>query len=611
MPSVVIIGAGPAGLSAGYELGKLGIDSTVLEADEQVGGLSRTVDYRGYRFDIGGHRFFSKVPLINELWREMLGEDLLLRPRLSRIHYQGRLFDYPLKPLNALRGLGPLESMRVCLSYAQAQVWPEKEEANLEQWVSNRFGTRLYEIFFKTYTEKVWGLPCSEISADWAAQRIQNLSLAEAVRSALFSQTHDRDGTIIPSLIEQFHYPRLGPGMMWMRCAALVENGGGSILTSVRVERIRHRNGRVECVLGRDHTGESLEFPASQVISTMPLRDLVNALDPAPPDDVVRAANGLRYRDYLTVVLIVKRANLFEDNWIYVHTPGVRLGRVQNYKNWSPEMVPDPSRTSLGLEYFLWENDEEWGWSNERLIETGISDCLDIGLIERGEVEDGTVVRAPKAYPVYDHDYRKNLATVRRYLGTITNLQTVGRNGQHRYNNQDHSMLAGIYAARNVTGAGVDVWSINTESEYLEEENIPVTPASEDRGAPAPLQEAPPLSQLSSDNAIREAFAHFDPVALGAAFGVLSGLGVFLATAVLLIKGGPAVGPTLSLLGQYLPGYRVTWGGALIGLLGSAAGGYVWGYALAKLRNWSLTLYALLVRRRASARARRDMLGRV
>jgi len=289
MSSVLIIGAGPAGLTAAYELSKLGIGSVVLEADDQVGGLSRTVNYRDYRFDIGGHRFFSKVPLINALWHEILGEDFLLRPRLSRIHYRGRFFDYPLKPLNALAGLGPLESLWVGLSYAKTKLAPAPEERSFEQWVVNRFGYRFYVIFFKTYTEKVWGMPCAEISVDWAAQRIKNLSLTEAVRNALFSKMHDRDGTLLTSLIEQFHYPRLGPGMMWERCEALVRERGSATIRGVRVERIRHRHGRVECLYGRNAAGETIEYGADHVISTMPIRDLIDALDPAPPAPVIRA----------------------------------------------------------------------------------------------------------------------------------------------------------------------------------------------------------------------------------------------------------------------------------------------------------------------------------
>jgi protoporphyrinogen oxidase len=463
---VVIIGAGPAGLTTAYELAKNGLPSTILEAGRQVGGISQTVSYKKFRFDIGGHRFFSKIPMVNELWHEILGDNFLLRPRISRIHYKNKFFDYPLKATNALAGLGPVEALLIGFSYAKTKMFPSPKEENFEQWVINRFGTRLYRIFFKTYTEKVWGIPCSEISADWAAQRIKNLSLKEAVLNALLGS---RDGKIVTSLIEEFHYPRYGPGMMWERCEELVAGYGSQTLKGLKVERIRHRHGRVECVSGRTETGERLDFEGSHFVSTMPLRELIAAMDPQPPEKVVQAAQGLRYRDYLTVVLVVNRESVFPDNWIYIHSPEVKMGRMQNYKNWSPYMVPDPSRTSLGLEYFLWDKDEEWTWSNDRLIELGVRECAQIGLINPREVEDGTVVRMEKAYPVYDHQYLAQVQTVRQYLETLTNFQTIGRNGLHRYNNQDHSMVTGVYAARNIMGGDHDVWAVNTEKEYHEE----------------------------------------------------------------------------------------------------------------------------------------------
>lgn len=609
MSNALIIGAGPAGLTAAYELANLGMRATVLEADDQVGGLSRTVNYRGYRFDIGGHRFFSKVELVNEIWHRILGDDLLIRPRLSRIHYREKFFDYPLRPLNALAGLGPLETALVGMSYAKAHLFPIRDEKSFEDWVTNRFGARLYSIFFKTYTEKVWGTPCSEISSDWAAQRIKNLSLAEAVRNALLQSINSKGGEVISTLIDRFYYPRFGPGMMWERCAAMVAEEGTDTHCGMRVERIRHRNGRVEAVCVRTAGGESVELPAPHVISTMPIRELIEALDPVPPVEVRRAAASLHYRDYLTVVLIVNRAAVFPDNWIYVHSPEVKLGRIQNYKNWSPDMVPDVSKTALGLEYFLWERDDEWSWSTERLIETGIRECARIGLVDPGEVEDGTVVRMTKAYPVYDQGYRENLDTVRAYLATFENLQTVGRNAQHRYNNQDHSMLAGIYAARNLTGERHDVWAINTETEYLE--GGAALPPPGDRAAPSRAQRTPARPPLLPPDVVDIMFARLDPVALGAAFGAVAGLGLFLATAVLLLKGGPVVGPTLSLLGQYLIGFNVSWKGAFVGLAEAGAGGFVLGYSSATLRNWTLTAYAIVLRRRALAEARRDLLGRM
>ena len=607
---VVIIGAGPAGLTAAYELTKLGRRAVVLEADAQVGGLARTVNYRGYRFDIGGHRFFSKVPLINDLWQEMLGEDLLVRPRLSRIYYGGHFFDYPLKALNALAGLGPVEALLVGLSYSKARLFPGKEETNFEQWVSNRFGYRLYRIFFKTYTEKVWGIPCAEISADWAAQRIKNLSLSEALRNALFGARQARDGQVITTLIDSFHYPRFGPGMMWERCEELLAARGAETLRGVRVERLRHHHGRIECVYGRTSAGEPVECGADHFISTMPLRELIRALDPAPPDEVVRAANRLRYRDYLTVVLIVKREAVFPDNWIYIHSPEVKVGRIQNYKNWSPDMVPDPSRTSLGLEYFLGDQDEEWGWSQERLIDLGMRECAQIGLIDPREVEDGTVTRMRKAYPVYDQQYQQSVATVRHYLESFTNLQTIGRNGLHRYNNQDHSMLTGVYAARNIVGERYDVWSVNTEMEYHEEGQVTEARAG-DRLVPVPVTAGAGVASLSPEELIAAAFAKLDPLALGVAVGIVSGLGLFLATAVLLLKDGPEIGPTLSLLRYYLPGFRVTWPGAFVGLAEAGVGGFTLGYLGARLRNWGMAAYAALVRRRAEAEAQRDLLDKV
>ncbi len=607
---VLIIGAGPAGLTAAYELARLGLRSVVLEADGQVGGLARTVNYQGYRFDIGGHRFFSKVPLINALWQEILGEDFLVRPRLSRIHYGGHFFDYPLKALNALAGLGPLEALLVGLSYTKAKLLPAKEETNFAQWVSNRFGSRLYQIFFKTYTEKVWGIPCTEISADWAVQRIRNLSLSEALRNALFGAQQAKDGRVITTLIDSFHYPRYGPGMMWERCEELLAGRGAATLRGVRIERMRHRHGRVERICGRTAVGAPVEYEGEHFISTMPLRDLIHTLEPAPPAEVVQAANRLRYRDYLTVVLIVKRAVVFPDNWIYIHSPEVKMGRVQNYKNWSPDMVPDPSRTSLGLEYFLWEQDEEWCWPQQRLIELGIEECARIGLIDPGEVEDGTVVRMRKAYPVYDQHYYHSVTTVRHYLESLANLQTIGRNGLHRYNNQDHSMLTGVYAARNIVGERYDVWSVNTEMEYHEEGRT-VERGAGDRLVPGQLARPGTEMSPSPDEIIATVLAKLDPVALGVAVGVVSGIGLFLLTAVLLLKGGPEIGPNLSLLRYYLPEFEVTWTGAFVGLIEAGVGGFTLGYLGACLRNWGIAAYAALVRRRAEAKARRDLLDKV
>ena len=597
--SAVIIGAGPAGLTAAYELKKRGVKASLVEASTQVGGLSRTVNYRGYRFDIGGHRFFSKIPLVNDLWNEILGEEFLLRPRLSRIYYNERFFNYPLKPLNALVGLGPTESLLVGLSYLRARFNERQNEKTFEEWVSNRFGNRLYRIFFKAYTEKVWGIPCNQISADWAAQRIKNLSLKEAVRNALLGAAQSTDGSTITSLIEQFYYPRFGPGMMWEKCEALLAKQGTFTSRGMRVEQIRHSHGKVECVTARTASGERIDYDGSHFVSTMPLRELIQALDPLPPDSVIRAAQGLRYRDYLTVVLLVNRESLFPDNWLYIHSPDVKLGRIQNYKNWSPHMVPNPKKTSLGLEYFLWDKDEEWTWSDSRLINLGKQECAKLGLIDPREVEDGTVVRMEKAYPVYDHSYQDRINTIRRYLESFSNFQTIGRNGLHRYNNQDHSMLTGVYAARNITGERYDVWSVNTEKEYVEEGQLPVL-SHGDRLVPSrvtvPVEET---TRELDDDMIEAAFARLDPLALGVAVGLVTGAGLLLATSILLLKGGQYVGQTLSLVGIYVPGFSVTWTGATIGFVEVGLMGFGLAYVGASLRNMGMDFYARLVQWRS------------
>lgn len=461
----IIIGAGPAGLTAAYELAQANVIPLVLEQDIVVGGIARTVEYSGYRFDIGGHRFFSKVKLIDEWWKKMLDDELLVRSRQSRIYYNGKFFDYPLKPLNAIIGLGPLEAFRVGLSYLSAQLFPHPVEENLEQWVSNRFGRRLYEIFFKNYTEKVWGMKCSEIGADWAAQRIKNLDLNKLVKDMFIGTKNNA----ITSLITSFLYPRLGPGMLWENVAQLLSDRGYPVRLGHRVTKFHLANGKLEQVTITNGDGRQECISGDQFISSMPIKDLIAAFDPPPPSHVLEASRKLRYRDFLTVELIVKKPDVFSDNWIYIHSPNVKVGRVQNFKNWSPDMVPDPDKTSLGLEYFVQEGDELWNADDKDLIDLAIRESSELGLIDPEDFFDGIVIRMPKAYPVYDQDYKSNLAIIRDYLVSIENLQLIGRNGQHRYNNQDHSMLTGIYAARNVCGSDFDVWDVNLEGEYHEE----------------------------------------------------------------------------------------------------------------------------------------------
>jgi protoporphyrinogen oxidase len=465
---VTVCGAGPAGLTAAYVLAKQGYSVTVLESDDVVGGISRTAQYKQFRFDIGGHRFFTKYPPVQALWEEILGEEFLEVPRLSRIHYNGKYFDYPLKPINALRGLGLVNAARITLSYLRARFQPEPVEENFEQWVSNRFGRRLYKIFFKTYTEKVWGIPCTEIRAEWAAQRIQGLSLARAILSAA---SLNKRSTEIKTLIHSFRYPRLGPGQMWEMCRDRIRELGGEVLMRHRVMGFELQDGEVTAVRAETPAGER-RFETEHVISTLPLRCLVNAFEPAPPPRVGAAAAGLRYRDFLVVALVLDRENLFPDNWIYIHTPGMQVGRIQNFNNWSAAMVPVPGRTCLGLEYFCFEGDGMWNRDDAELIELATRELARLGLAPGARVEDGAVVRMPKAYPIYDTAYRDHLETIRGFIDPIPNLHTVGRNGMHKYNNQDHSMLTALFAIKNMQGASHDLWAVNTDFEYHEEQRL-------------------------------------------------------------------------------------------------------------------------------------------
>jgi protoporphyrinogen oxidase len=473
---VAVIGAGPAGLTAAYLLSKKGIPATVVEADPiYMGGLSKTVAYRGYLFDIGGHRFFSKSRMIEDLWTEILPEGMLQRPRSSRIYYRGKFFAYPLRAGEAFFKLGPIEAARCALSYLKACAQPIHPVRSFEDWVTNQFGARLFRIFFKTYTEKVWGMDCSEISADWAAQRIKGLSMATVLKNALvpakWSRSADRSATI-KTLIDTFRYPERGPGMMWDACAAKINEMGGTILKGRKVVRLHYDD---ETLLWRithvDSHGEQETVWSRHVISSAPIRSLLEGLTPRPSPAAVAAARALKYRDFLIVALIVKGPDRFPDNWVYIHDPSVRVGRIQNFKSWSPHLVPEPGMNCYGLEYFCFEGDGLWTTPDEQLIVQAKAELTQIGLLDSGEVTDGCVVRQTKAYPVYDDHYALHVDTIRAELeDRFPTLHLVGRNGMHKYNNQDHAMMTAILCVQNIMAERriYDLWQVNQDAEYLE-----------------------------------------------------------------------------------------------------------------------------------------------
>lgn len=584
---VVIIGAGPAGLGSAHELLRLGVRPVVLERLDKVGGIARTEQYRGYRFDLGGHRFYTKSAEVQALWEGILGTEFLLRPRLSRIYYRNRFFRYPLRLLNTLAGLGPLESLRIGLSYLRWRLFPSRREDTFEEWVTNRFGRRLFQTFFKSYTEKVWGISCRTLKAEWAAQRIKDLSLWTAMLSMFGSAARQR----IRTLTETFHYPRLGPGMLWETLAERIGADGGEVRTGREVIGIEREGQRITALRIRRVDGGEERIAAAAVISSMPLTRLVQILRPRPPAAVLEAAAALRYRDFLTVCLIVDHPDPFPDNWIYVHDPDVKVGRIQNFKRWSPDLVPDPRRCSLGLEYFCNAGDALWNLPDAELIALGTRELQRIGLADPEQVVDGCVVRVPEAYPVYDSDYREQLARLRAYVETFENLQTIGRNGLHRYNNQDHSMLTGMLAARVVAlGERHDLWQVNADREYHEE-----------------VRTGPDLEDMVEE-LLPQVFERLHRAALGLAAGINGALLLGGATLLASVAGGDQVRMLLGLLGQFFPGYRVTAMGSLIGLGYGFATGFALGWSYALIRNASFALYEVLIRRRMERRLLRRLL---
>jgi len=488
---VVVIGGGPAGLTAAHLLAGDGDPVVVVEQDTVVGGISRTVERDGWRFDIGGHRFFTKVTPVEEFWHRVLPEeDFLLRPRMSRIFYKGKFYDYPIKLGNALSNLGLVEAVRCGLSFLWVRIHPPKDLTTLEGYIVSNYGWRLYRHFFKTYNEKLWAVSASEISADWGAQRIKGMSLWNAVwepiRASLAGARRDRSKQVT-SLIEEFQYPKYGPGMMWERCAEQVVAAGGTLLMETAATTVHVEDGAAVAVTVTSD-GRSERLSASHVISSMPLTALARIVDPPVPAAVARAADDLHYRDFLTVALVVPEEKGFPDNWIYVHSPDVKVGRIQNFGVWSPYLVKD-GRTCLGMEYFVFEGDELWTCDDDQLVALATKELATIGLVDPSDVEAGYVVRMPKAYPVYDDVYRANVDVIRRWFEQYApNVHPVGRNGMHKYNNQDHSMYTAMLTVENIHGAHHDIWAVNVEEEYHEAgDSTPGPSESGGTGRDAPI----------------------------------------------------------------------------------------------------------------------------
>ena len=472
---VTIIGAGPAGLTAAYLLVKKNIKVTVIEADpEYVGGIARTVVYKDYCFDIGGHRFFSKSQEVEDFWTEILPNDMLDRPRSSRIFYKGKFFAYPLKIFDVLPKLGIIESALCFLSYLKSRLFPVRNPKTFTDWVSNHFGKRLFAIFFRTYTEKVWGMPCHEISADWAAQRIKGLSLFTAIMTAILPQKKSsQKGNVIKTLIDTFRYPRKGPGMLWEACATKMQDKGGLLLRGAVVIGCEFDKASQQWKTLYQTSDGKVNYVISQhLLSSAPIRELVlDYLQPHMSPATMLAASRLKYRDFLIVVLMLKDKNQFSDNWIYIHDPAVDVARIQNFKSWSPEMVPDPTMCCYGLEYFCFEDDGLWLMTDADLISKAKRELEQVGLAKQEDVVDGYVVRQIKAYPVYDEEYKQHVDTIQQELQEkFPTLHLVGRNGMHKYNNQDHAMMTAMLTVKNILMGKkqFDVWRVNQDAEYHE-----------------------------------------------------------------------------------------------------------------------------------------------
>lgn len=565
---VVITGAGPAGLSAAYQLVQDGACPVVLEKTDKPGGISRTELYKGFRFDIGGHRFLTHMRSIQQIWEELLGSDLVRTKRRSSIFYGRRVYRYPLDFRDLLSSMNWWEGAQIIVSYAAARVRPFKNDGNLEAWMINRFGERLYNTFFKSYTEKIWGIPCRKIQVEWAHQRIGRLSLRKALLHSLSGKNPVR------TQMGQFYYPRLGPGMLWQKIAQQVDAGGGEVRYGNEVVQVYHEGGVVKWVQVRDRDGEIETVAGDQFISTMPLPVLIRSLNPPVEEPIREAADRLAYRDLIIANLIVGRGNLFLDQWLYVHNPKVATGRIQNFGNWSAEMVPDASKSGIGMEYFCSKGDDFWAKKDSQILELAAEELEHLGIAERTEVEDGFVIRQRHAYPVYDASYRSSLKVLCDFLATFKNLQTIGRNGSHRYNNMDHSMMAGIKAAGKIlVGEAIQVPDISDEP-YIEDA-------------------AAEIRDISGDQLLKNTFSKMDKTAFGLATGIVFGGILFMATLwTILLPVETVKAPlNLGLLSHFFYGYSISWKGTIVGGLYGFVVGFLLGWMFAAFRNAMIGLY--------------------
>lgn len=464
---VCIIGGGPAGLSAAYELGRHGIrDILLVDGNDMVGGLSRTMSFEGNRFDVGPHRFFTKSTEVNRIWHDLLDGDFRPVERLTRIYYKKKLFSYPIKAPEALIKLGPVESANAMISYLAARLGRKGRDETFEDWMIERFGRRFYETFFRTYTEKVWGIPCSRIGAEWASQRIKGLDLLEVIRNAALPRSKNR----IKTLVEQFDYPRLGAGQMYEAMCTKVVEQGAEIVLNQNAEEFWIKDGSIQELHLRGREGEKTVVVAGHYFSSIPLTHLMKRLRPEEPEEILEAASALYYRDHITVNLLVGREDLFPDQWIYAHAPEVKMARVANYRNFSSEMA-EKGKSTLGVEYFVFKGDEIWNRSDEALRAMAVEELAEMGLARRPEIERAWVVRETECYPMYFIGYEKHYRAIKRRIDCIDNVHVIGRGGMYKYNNQDHSIMTGLLAARNwlgMEGTPYDLWEINMDAEYQE-----------------------------------------------------------------------------------------------------------------------------------------------